>query len=83
MSITAAEINAAAFQGFVAGCRFAIGDEVRKRSGSAWVGKVCGYYSTRLTPRGVAVESGAHPGSVQIYPEHALELVKAGMDAPR
>ena len=77
------DLNAAVWAGFLAGCRFAIGDLVRKRSGSAWEGKVCGFYSTTLTPRGVAVESSAHAGSVQIYPEHALDLVKPGMDLPR
>lgn len=49
------------------------GDRVRKRSGSAWHGRVVGEYSTALTPDGYAVESDAHPGSVQIYPAKALE----------
>lgn len=49
------------------------GDRVRKRSGSAWQGRVVGEYSTALTPDGYAVESEAHPGSVQIYPAKALE----------
>ncbi len=49
------------------------GDRVRKRSGSAWQGRVVGEYSTALTPGGYAVESDAHPGSVQIYPASALE----------
>lgn len=49
------------------------GDLVRKRSGSAWQGRVVGEYSTVLTPEGYAVESDAHPGSVQIYPAKALE----------
>jgi dihydrofolate reductase (trimethoprim resistance protein) len=51
------------------------GDRVRKRSGSAWQGRVVGEYSTALTPDGYAVESEAHPGSVQIYPASALEDV--------
>lgn len=54
---------------------FALGDRVRKKSGSEWEGHVVGYYSTTLTPIGVAVESAAHRGSVQIYPEQALEKV--------
>jgi dihydrofolate reductase (trimethoprim resistance protein) len=49
------------------------GDRVRKRSGSAWQGRVVGEYCTTLTPDGYAVESDAHPGSVQIYPAKALE----------
>lgn len=55
---------------------FQRGDLVRKRSGSHWAGLVVGEYSTTLTPEGYAVESGAHPGSVQIYPAQALELVR-------
>lgn len=56
---------------------FKRGDRVRKVSGSAWQGIVVGEYSTALTPEGYAVESDAHPGSVQIYPAKALELVPA------
>lgn len=52
-----------------------IGDEVKKKSGSEWQGYVCGFYSTELTPNGVAVESKDHKGSVQIYPVNALEVV--------
>lgn len=55
--------------------KFQRGDVVRKKSGSAWEGTVCGEYSTTLTPEGYAVESLAHPGSVQIYPAHALEQI--------
>ena len=54
---------------------FALGDRVRKKSGAAWQGCVVGWYSTTLTPEGYAVESEAHPGSVQIYPVAALERV--------
>jgi hypothetical protein len=50
------------------------GDWVKKKSGSHWSGRVVGFYSTALTPRGYAVESEFHKGSVQIYPEAALEL---------
>ena len=54
------------------------GDLVRKRTGSTWQGRVVGEYSTTLTPEGYAVESDAHPGSVQIYPAAALELLERG-----
>lgn len=53
--------------------KFRLGDLVRKRSGSEWKGRIVGTYSTSLTPEGYAVESDAHPGSVQIYPAAALE----------
>jgi len=53
--------------------KFRLGDPVRKRSGSNWHGRVVGYYSTDLTPIGVCVESATEVGSVQIYPEKALE----------
>lgn len=64
---------------------FSRGDLVRKRSGSAWVGRVVGEYSTRLTPEGYAVESAVHQGSVQIYPAAALELLlqRRGEPSPR
>lgn len=55
--------------------KFAMGDRVRKTRGSEWQGRVVGTYSTTLTPEGYAVESEAHPGSVQIYPASALEMV--------
>ena len=55
--------------------KFKRGDHVRKISGAAWGGLVVGEYSTTLTPEGYAVESSAHPGSVQIYPAAALERV--------
>ena len=54
---------------------FGLGDRVRKKSGAAWQGQVVGWYSTKLTPEGYAVESDSHPGSVQIYPVAALERV--------
>ena len=50
---------------------FPLGTHVEKIKGSEWEGKVVGFYSTSLTPRGYAVESSAHAGSVQIYPESA------------
>lgn len=54
---------------------FAYGARVRKISGSSWQGRVCGFYSASLTHEGYAVESEREPGSVQIYPASALELV--------
>lgn len=54
---------------------FRLGDRVRKKSGAAWQGHVVGWYCTKLTPEGYAVESESHPGSVQIYPVTALEHV--------
>lgn len=54
---------------------FALGERVRKKSGAAWQGHIVGWYSTKLTPEGYAVESEAHAGSVQIYPVAALERV--------
>ena len=54
---------------------FGLGERVRKKSGVAWQGHIVGWYSTKLTPEGYAVESEAHPGSVQIYPVAALERV--------
>ena len=54
---------------------FVLGERVRKKSGAAWQGHIVGWYSTKLTPEGYAVESEAHLGSVQIYPVAALERV--------
>jgi len=56
---------------------YKIGDRVRKKSGSSWHGFVCGYYSTGKTRVGYAVESEREVGSVQIYPQEALELVES------
>jgi hypothetical protein len=53
-----------------------LGDHVRKKSGSEWQGYIVGTYSTKLTPNGFCVESENHSGSVQIYPESALELIE-------
>ena len=55
---------------------FKIDNFVRKKSGSIWRGKVVGFYSTKLTPTGYCVESIYEPGSVQLYPEAALELAE-------
>ena len=60
-------------QTFESPSRFNLGDLVTKTKGSEWTGRVVGYYSTALTPVGVCVESAAHKGSVQIYPESAFE----------
>lgn len=54
---------------------YALGTRMRKKSGSSWQGKVVGYYSTELTPEGYCIESEREPGSVQIYPVTALEVV--------
>ncbi|WP_430439041.1 hypothetical protein [Shinella sp.] len=55
--------------------KFAIGDRVRKHSGSWWEGRVVGFYSTEQTPSGYCVQLDMVPnGPVQIYPEAALEL---------
>lgn len=56
--------------------KFVIGDLVRKIKGSSWQGRICGTYSTELTPEGYCVESTLEPGSVQLYPAAALEEVK-------
>lgn len=56
--------------------KFRMGDLVKKSTGSEWVGRVVGWYSTEQTKEGYAVESEAHAGSVQIYPAKALEAVR-------
>ena len=61
--------------------RFSLGKRVRKVKGSSWHGRVVGVYSTELTPVGYAVESEREPGSVQIYPESALEEMPIVSDA--
>lgn len=53
---------------------FELGDTVAKKSGSQWHGTVVGFYSTKLTPKGYAVESYYEAGSVQIYPGGALTV---------
>lgn len=57
------------------GWMWAMGARLRKTKGSSWQGRVVGFYSTKLTPIGYCVESEREPGSVQIYPESALEPV--------
>lgn len=53
--------------------KYKLGDKVQKTKGSQWHGTVVGFYSTELTPIGYAVESEFEKGSVQIYPEIALQ----------
>ncbi len=62
---------------WIDGWRFELNQRVRKRKGSQWQGRVVGFYMTHLTTRGYAIESETHFGSVQIYPEAALEPVAA------
>ena len=53
---------------------FQRGDLVKKRGTKGqWHGRICGEYSTDITPEGYAVESLLERGSVQIYPASALE----------
>lgn len=59
----------------VADAKWPLHARVRKIKGSSWQGHIVGFYSTELTPIGYAVESEREPGSVQIYPQAALELV--------
>ncbi len=68
--VTLAPIAQTAPQG-----KFRMGDLVKKSTGSEWVGRVVGWYSTEQTKEGYAVESSAHRNSVQIYPAKALEAV--------
>ena len=53
--------------------KFHLGNMVLKTRGSQWHGGIVGFYSTSLTTIGYAVESATEKGSVQIYPEAALE----------
>ena len=52
---------------------FQLGDLVQKKGRASWRGRVVGWYRTDLTALGFAVESDFEPGSVQIYPQTALE----------
>lgn len=56
--------------------RLPLGTRMRKKSGSSWQGRIVGYYSTELTPVGYCIESEREPGSVQLYPNKALEVVE-------
>jgi hypothetical protein len=73
-TMTQANIVADAITGSP-GPKWELGQRLRKIRGSSWQGKVVGYYTTELTPIGYAIESEREPGSVQIYPESALEEV--------
>lgn len=55
--------------------KYQLGDRVVKSKGAEWRGRVVGFYSSSMTERGYAVESAYHEGSVQIYPEAALEKI--------
>lgn len=57
------------------GFNHSMGDNLRKKSGANWSGKVVGFYSTELTPEGYSIESEQESGSVQIYPLKALEIL--------
>ena len=56
--------------------KFRIGDRVRKIKGSEWQGPVVDFYQTKLTLYGYAVESEREKGSVQVWPQAALELIE-------
>lgn len=60
------------------GWAYQLGDKVYKKSGSEWQGKIVGFYSSSVTPRGYVVESQYHVGSTQIYPESALKTLTQG-----
>lgn len=68
-------IGSGTYIGKPKGWKWMEGTRVREIRGSSWQGPIVGYYSTILTPVGYCVESEREPGSVQIYPEAALELV--------
>ena len=53
--------------------RWQLGDKVKKKANSSWRGIVCGFYNTEATPNGYSVASLYEPGSVQVWPEAALE----------
>lgn len=54
--------------------RLPIGTKVNKISGLGRVpGTIVGYYSTATTPIGYCIESSVLPGSVHIYPAHAIQ----------
>jgi hypothetical protein len=55
---------------------FRLGQRVIKKSGSSWHGRIVGTYRTTLTEEGYCVESEREPGSVQLYPAHALMAVE-------
>lgn len=60
--------------------KFRLGQRVNKIKGSSWTGRIVGFYSSSLTHFGYCVESEKEVGSVQIYPEGALELTPKRYD---
>mgnify|MGYP003527232192 CR=1 FL=1 len=56
------------------GWKYRFGNSLQKTKGAEWHGTVCGIYFTELTKEGYAVNSTRETGSVQVYPEHALEI---------
>ncbi|RAS10812.1 hypothetical protein [Ensifer adhaerens] len=50
---------------------FQMGDYAAKKGRASWRGKIVGWYRTDLTSLGYAIDF--EPGSVQIYPETAIE----------
>jgi hypothetical protein len=52
---------------------FRMGESVAKKGRASWRGKIVGWYRTDLTDLGYAIESHFEPGSVQIYPQTAIE----------
>lgn len=64
------------------GARWGLGDTVTKKRGSSWRGKVVGFYATENTEIGYSVESMFEPGSVQVWPEAALEDWVPSLPAP-
>lgn len=57
--------------------QFTLGQYVQKKGRASWRGRIVGWYRTEITPLGFAVESIYEPGSVQIYPQTALEPMTA------
>jgi dihydrofolate reductase (trimethoprim resistance protein) len=53
--------------------KFQMGDYVAKKGRALWRGKIVGWYRTDVTKLGYAIESYFELGSVQIYPETAIE----------
>ena len=49
------------------------GTRLQKIHGALWRGRVVGYYSTEQTAIGYVIESSFEPGSVRVYPAHALK----------
>lgn len=62
------------------GWQFRVGDHLKKKNGSEWIGRVVGTYSTDQTPEGYAVESLYHKNTVQIYPVKALEEINLDVE---